>query len=442
MNSLLLTLTALFILVLSALFAAPLFIDWNDYRPAIEAQMTKLIGRPVKVDGKVHLVVLPAPQLKFDDIKVANANGSLDTPFLKAKSLEAKLDVGTLLTGRVEAHELTIVDPTLRLRLDGAGGGNWSDLGPHKMGATFVPTDVLLDSVRVTGGTLELAKDGGPTFVFTNIDGEASSSSIAGPYKVDATYDFDGRPQSIRFSTGIIDDSGTFRVKTALRDPNRSSFYQLDGLISGLRAVPTYDGTFVLRMSKADTNQETTGADEPPQGDGAPAPDAAEQPNDTPPDAAADLPAEALPAEALADEEGGLRDLRETASFIEVKGPLKATPHGADLTDFELTLHASGRPQILKATSHWTSVRRSGRMRSWPPVGSISMPCSVCRRRKIGPRQRRSCASSPIGCLRKPRRWGRGHSPSTWNRPVSAAILPAVSISSSQVRMAVSPSKN
>ena len=31
MNSLLLTLTALFILVLSALFAAPLFIDWNDF---------------------------------------------------------------------------------------------------------------------------------------------------------------------------------------------------------------------------------------------------------------------------------------------------------------------------------------------------------------------------------------------------------------------------
>ncbi|MGD8422890.1 MAG: AsmA family protein, partial [Methyloceanibacter sp.] len=97
MNSLLLTLTALVILVLSALFAAPLFIDWNDYRPAIEAQMTKLTGRDVKIDGKVHLIVLPAPQLKFDNIKVADADGGLETPFLEAKVLEAKLDVGTLL---------------------------------------------------------------------------------------------------------------------------------------------------------------------------------------------------------------------------------------------------------------------------------------------------------------------------------------------------------
>ncbi|MEM9591717.1 MAG: AsmA family protein, partial [Pseudomonadota bacterium] len=201
MNSFLLTLTALVILVLSALFAAPLFVDWNDYRPAIEAQMTKLVGRQVKVDGQVHLVVLPAPQLKFDDIKVANADGSLDTPFLEAKVLEAKLDVGTLLTGKVEAHQLTIVDPTLRLRLDGASGGNWSDLGPLKSGASFVPTDVLLDSVHVMGGTLEVETKSGGTFVFNNIEGEASASSLAGPYKVEARYDFEKRPQSIKFST-------------------------------------------------------------------------------------------------------------------------------------------------------------------------------------------------------------------------------------------------
>ena len=56
MNSFLLTLTALLILVLGALFAAPLFVDWNDYRPVFEPQATKLLGREVKVGGQVHLV--------------------------------------------------------------------------------------------------------------------------------------------------------------------------------------------------------------------------------------------------------------------------------------------------------------------------------------------------------------------------------------------------
>ena len=177
MNSLLLTLTALFILVLSALFAAPLFIDWNDYRPAFEEQAGKLLGRDVKVDGQVHLILLPAPELKFDDVKVADQNGSLERPFLEAKSLEAKLDVGTLLTGAVEAHQLTIVDPTLRLEVNEDGTGNWGDVGRPGVPAPFAPKDVLLDSVQVSGGTVEILKDGVQKFVFDNIDGEASAAS-------------------------------------------------------------------------------------------------------------------------------------------------------------------------------------------------------------------------------------------------------------------------
>ena len=104
MNSFLLTLTAVLILVLSALFAAPLFIDWNDYRSVFETQATNLLGRQVKVDGKVHLVLLPSPELRFDDIKVADQEGRLDRPFLEARSLDASLNISALLTGAIEAH--------------------------------------------------------------------------------------------------------------------------------------------------------------------------------------------------------------------------------------------------------------------------------------------------------------------------------------------------
>ena len=323
MNSLLLTLTALFILVLSALFAAPLFIDWNDYRPQFEAQASKLLGRQVKVDGKVHLIVLPAPQLKFDHIKVANEDGDLKTPFLEAKSLEAKLDVGTLLTGKVEAHELTVIDPTLRLKLNKDGSGNWGDIGQGQAGVPFVPKDVLLDSVHVSGGTVEIVKDGVPTFVFRNVDGEASGASLAGPYKVTATYDFEDRQQTLRFSTGVMDEDGRFRMKAALRDPDRSATYQLDGFVSGLRGTPSYGGKMLMRI----TTQE------------------AQSPNASAQSAAALKEAEQI---ASGGEVVAPRGLRETASFVELKGPLKVSAEGAELSAFDLTLHASGRPQILK----------------------------------------------------------------------------------------------
>ncbi|MGK2922429.1 MAG: AsmA family protein [Methyloceanibacter sp.] len=323
MNSLLLTLTALLILVLSALFAAPLFIDWNDYRPAFEEQASKLLGREVKVGGEVHLIVLPAPQLKFDDIRVANEDGSLEKPFLEAKSLEAKIDVGSLLTGAVEAHQLTIVDPILRLELKAGGTGNWGDVGRPGVPVPFAPKDVLLDSVRVSGGTIEIVKDGVLKFVFNDIDGEASATSLSGPYKVSAEYDYEGRRQSIRFSTGAMDQMGQFRLKAALRDPDRSTTYQFDGAVTGLGATPAYDGTVLMRMTNLDALADA----------------AVETEQDTDFEAEAQAPDVAAPSSP-----------RDTASFVELKGPLKASPDGAALPDFDLTIHAAGRPQILKGS--------------------------------------------------------------------------------------------
>ena len=71
MNSFLLFLAGLVALAMSALFAAPYFVDWNDYRDVFEAQATKLIGRKVDVGGDVSLTLLPAPQLRFETMGIS-----------------------------------------------------------------------------------------------------------------------------------------------------------------------------------------------------------------------------------------------------------------------------------------------------------------------------------------------------------------------------------
>ncbi len=249
MNSLLLTLTALLILVLSALFAAPLFIDWNDYRSVFETQATNLLGRQVKVGGKVHLVLLPAPELKFDDIKVADQEGRLDRPFLEMGSLEAWLNIGALLSGTVEARKIAIVDPVLRLDLKADGTGNWSDVGRRGVALPFAPKDVLLNSVSISGGKVEITKQGVPQLTLDGVSGEANAQSLSGPYKVSANYSFEGRPQELRFSTSAPDAAGLFRIKSSLRDLDRNTTYLLDGGVTGLGAAPAYDGTIVVRAA-------------------------------------------------------------------------------------------------------------------------------------------------------------------------------------------------
>jgi len=311
-NSLLLTLAALLILVLSALFAAPLVIDWNDYRSVFETQASNLLGRQVKVGGKVHLILLPAPELRFDDVKVADQEGRLDRPFLEAHSIEAWLNINALLAGTIEARKIVIVGPILRLDLKTDGTGNWSDVGRRGVALPFAPKDVMLDEVSVSGGRIEITKQGQPQFAVENITGQASAQSLSGPYKVSAAYTFKGRPQELRFSTSAPDADGLFRIKSALRDLDRNTSYVLDGGVTGLGAIPTFDGTIVVRAA----NVLAAGEEE-----------------------------DAAPSE---NGEATTEAPRDKASRFELKGPLKATPDRAELPQFDLTLHAKGHPQIFK----------------------------------------------------------------------------------------------
>ena len=249
MNSFLLAFTAVLIVVLSALFAAPLFIDWNDYRPVFETQASKLLGRDVKVGGKVHMVLLPAPELRFDQVKVADEKGGFDQPLLEAKSIEAWLNIGALLRGAIEARKIAITEPVLRLALREDGTGNWSDVGRAGEALPFVPKEVLLDQVSVSFGRVEFSRPGLPPLLVDNVAGEASAASLAGPFKVTATYDFAGRPQELRLSTGASDADGLFRLKSALRDPDRNTTYLLEGDVAGLRDKPSYDGAIVMRIA-------------------------------------------------------------------------------------------------------------------------------------------------------------------------------------------------
>ena len=310
MNHFLLSLTAVLILVLGALFAVPYFVDWNDYRHVFEAQATKLLGREVKVGGEVHLVLLPAPQLRFDDVKVADASGNLERPFLEARRLEAGLNIGALLSGTIEARKIGIAGPVLRLELNADGVGNWADVGRPGEAMPFVPKEVLLDQIDVTGGTVELTRAGEPVATLTDVAGDASAASLSGPFKVATTYEFEGRKQDLKFSTSASDAKGKFHLKSALRDPDRDMVYLLDGDVIGLGQKPSYDGAVIVRNAIA-------------------APVAAPEP----------VPATPQP---------GPEDATDTGSGFELKGDLTATADRAELPSFELTLHAKGHPQLMK----------------------------------------------------------------------------------------------
>ncbi|MGA7455960.1 MAG: AsmA-like C-terminal region-containing protein, partial [Methyloceanibacter sp.] len=218
-----------------------------------------------------------------------------------------------LLSGTVEARKIAIVDPVLRLDLKADGTGNWSDVGRRGVALPFAPKDVLLDSVSISGGKVEITKQGVPQLTLDGLNGEANAQSLSGPYKVSANYSFERRPQELRFSTSLPDEAGLFRIKSSLRDLDRNTTYLLDGGVTGLGAAPAYDGTIVVRAANV----------------------AADSGDDAEADAEKDnQPTGVVP--------------RDKSLLYELKGPLKATPDRAEFSDFDLTIHAKGHPQIFK----------------------------------------------------------------------------------------------
>ncbi|HEY5732227.1 MAG TPA: hypothetical protein VIS50_00695, partial [Methyloceanibacter sp.] len=247
--------------------------------------------------------------------------GSFEQPLLEARSIEAWLNIGALLRGAIEARKIVISEPVLRVAVKEDGTGNWSDVGRAGEALPFAPKEVLLDEISVSGGRLEVTRPGAPALVFEDVYGAGSAASLSGPYKVSANYIFAGRPQELRFSTSASDADGVFRLKSALRDPDRSTTYLLEGDVTGFKEKPSFEGAVIMRVASA---LPAEGAQQGEEQSGA------TQENG------------ALPS----GEQGAGAEAHLSA--FELKGKLNATPDRAELPVFEIAVHSKGRSQMMK----------------------------------------------------------------------------------------------
>ena len=161
------------VVALTALFAAPVFIDWNAYRGTFEKQATALLGREVRVGGNASLRLLPVPYMHFDNIRIADQTGRFDTPLIRVEGFTIWLSVPPLLRGAIEAREIELDGPDLRLSVDGDGKANWQGLAQGQASFPFMPTEVSLASVKITNGRLSVARAGAaPLIAVEGVDGE------------------------------------------------------------------------------------------------------------------------------------------------------------------------------------------------------------------------------------------------------------------------------
>lgn len=119
--------------VLLVLVALPFLINANTFRPALETQLTRALGRQVTL-GDLRLSILSG-SLAARDIQIADDARYSRTPFLHAQSLEIGVEMRPLIFDRkLQVRSLTVQSPQIHLVRAADGTWNFSTIA-HNAGS-------------------------------------------------------------------------------------------------------------------------------------------------------------------------------------------------------------------------------------------------------------------------------------------------------------------
>lgn len=117
------------------LIAAPFLIDANAFRPKLEAELSAVLGREVKV-GNISLSLLSGG-VSADNISVADDPKFSNSPFVQAKSLKVGVEMMPLIFSKtLNVTDLTLNQPEISLVKSEKGDTwNFSSLGGNNESA-------------------------------------------------------------------------------------------------------------------------------------------------------------------------------------------------------------------------------------------------------------------------------------------------------------------
>lgn len=261
--------------LLAALFAVPAMIDWNGYRGVFEEEATRVLGREVRLGGNVNLRLLPAPYVSFERMRISDPDSQTGEPLFRAESFTMWLALSPLARGVLQANQVELKNPVLKLAVDESGTGNWSRLSLTPGSLPFVPADVTLSSVKVSNGEIGLVGPKGNEIAkLEAINGELTADALTGPVRFRGQMKWAGEAREVRFATTSPAGNGDIQFKLSATGAGSHSSYIVDGRAAGVGGKMAISGELSAKIAP-DLSAATQPADKtpPPAATPAPAPE-------------------------------------------------------------------------------------------------------------------------------------------------------------------------
>ena len=156
----------LLVVVIAIIVALPFFFDANQFRPRLEAELTKALGRDVKL-GNLSLT-LYSGSVTAADLSIADDPKFSKVPFLSAKSLAVAVDLKELIfSKKLVVTGIEIQQPDIALIQETAGTWNFSSLGsktaetkPADSSSNVAPPDLSVKLLKIVDGRVSLQRAG------------------------------------------------------------------------------------------------------------------------------------------------------------------------------------------------------------------------------------------------------------------------------------------
>ncbi|BAW80198.1 AsmA family protein [Candidatus Nitrosoglobus terrae] len=126
------TFAVIILLVVIAAVVLPFIINPNDFKPQIVAQVKKITGRELTLDGDIDLSLFPWLGATIQKVSLSNPPNFGDIPFVKVDDMEVRVKLLPLLRKEVEMDTVILSGLDLNLIRNANGETNWEDLTTAK----------------------------------------------------------------------------------------------------------------------------------------------------------------------------------------------------------------------------------------------------------------------------------------------------------------------
>ena len=133
--------------------------DWNRARDPLSAAASERSNRKIVIQGDLRPTWgWPVSRLSAGGLMVGNVEGGSAPQMLELERLDVAIDLSSLLQGKLELTELTLVKPRLLLEKTASGASNWrfADNPAGGVAMALLPDDrgefPIIDGLRIEDG--------------------------------------------------------------------------------------------------------------------------------------------------------------------------------------------------------------------------------------------------------------------------------------------------